>query len=390
MTVPQSVVDARRQALTSDYFALGYLALCAASYSDESGVPSAIEQAIETNVPSMTALTHWSTPGYWQLEWGPAITQQRLSWKANLLFAASYREQSSKLPVFTAVCIRGTDTTAGVRGVLTQLREDLGAHCQRQWGTPVEDASTFALFGCASGSESQSSTPYVAAGTLLGLDDLLGLTGKNQTTGDQQTVEQFLTSFVPQYASADAPLPVVVTGHSLGGCQTSVVAMALQGLPLFGDGGAVIAPNSFAAPTAGNQAFADLYLKTFPHARRWYNTFDLIPFAFDALPGMQELWSGGVYAACSDPIPSDAKFLLALIERDIRGLQYVHENGTATRSMAGSCMPAGQSRHPWVGQLEYQHFLPCGYWANMLKNYKSVLGPMDRPTWNDKVPPVCG
>lgn len=381
-STPQNVMAARQRVIDTDYFALGYLALAIAAYDAESEQPGPIIDAITDAVNhQMNGITHWDVPGYWQLEWGPAITMNRWSWRANLIFAASYRDTTSKLPIFTAVAIRGTDTSAGVRGLITQVREDLAVHCQKKWGEPIGDTAEFTLFGCASHDESYSSTPYVASGTLLGMRDLLGLTSKGQN------VTQFLESFLPQYASTEAPLPVVVTGHSLGGGQVSVISLSLNALPSFQSKGAIILPNSFASPMSGNKAFTDLYERTFPNLRRWYNTFDLIPFAFGDLDGISNLWVKGPYAACSDPIPEDAKILLSLFRHDVHGLQYVHESSGA-RPFNGRCQPPAK-KQPWFSQLLFQHLTPCGYWAPMSSTYANVLGPMDFPTWSQDNPANC-
>lgn len=382
-TIPQNVIDARQRVINSDYFALGYLALSIAAYDAESDQPPQLIAAITDAVNNqMNGITHWDVPGYWQLEWGPAITMNRFSWRANLLFVASYRDKASKLPIFTAVSIRGTDTSAGIRGLITQIREDLAVHCQKKWGEPVgEDVAAFTLFGCASHDQSFSSTPYVAAGTMLGMKDLLGLTSNGQN------VTQFLGSFLPQFASTDAPLPVIVTGHSLGGGQVSVMSLSLNSLPPFQSKGAVILPNSFASPMSGNKAFTDLYSATFPNLRRWYNTFDLIPFVFGDLDGIANLWDKGPYAACSDPIPEDAKILLSLFKHDVNRLQYVHESSGA-RPFNGRCQPPAK-RQPWFSQLGFQHLTPCGYWSPMSSTYAKVLGPMDYPTWMNNNPSEC-
>ena len=380
-TVPQNVIAARQRVIGTDYFALGYLALAVVAYDAESDEPQAIVGAITNAVnDKMNGITHWDTNGYWQLEWGPAITMNRWSWRANLIFVASYRDADSKLPIFTAVVIRGTDTTAGMRGLITQVREDLSVHCQKKWGDPIGDTAEFTLFGCATHDQSFSSTPYVASGTLLGMRDLLGLTSNGQT------VAQFLESFLPQYADAASPLPVVVTGHSLGGDQCSVIALSLNSLASFQSGGAVILPNSFASPATGNQAFADLYASTFPNLRRWYNTFDLIPFIFGDLDGIAGLWVTAPYA-CNDPIPEDAKILLSLFKHDVNDLQYVHES-IGARPFNGRCMPPA-NREPWFGQIGFQHLTPCGYWAPMSAAHASVLGPMDYPTWTGDDPATC-
>lgn len=67
----------------------------------------------------------------------------------------------------------------------------------------------------------------------------------NFTDSSNRTLEQYLIDFLGRNPKA----PVVVTGLSLGGCQTTVMALDLfDRLPE----GTQIVPNSFAAPTAGN------------------------------------------------------------------------------------------------------------------------------------------
>lgn len=50
-------------------------------------------------------------------------------------------------------------------------------------------------------------------------------------------------------------------------------------------------PCTFAAPTFGNQQFADLFDKTFPNSYRAVNTLDIVPMAFENLDGIQKAYS---------------------------------------------------------------------------------------------------
>lgn len=74
-----------------------------------------------------------------------------------------------------------------------------------------------------------------------------------------------------------------VTGHSLGGCLATTIALYLAAQswptpPTFG-------VYTFAAPTAGLQAFADLFDRTFPsNSWRLYNAWDAVPYAWASLP----------------------------------------------------------------------------------------------------------
>lgn len=365
--VPANVAAARQQAITTDYYALGYLALCAASYSDETGSPKAIEAAVEAFVPAIGQIG--DVPGKWTLDWGPAVTTNLLSWKANLLFAASYRDPASNLPIFSAVVIRGTDTEAGFLGVLTQVKEDLEPGRQLLWPSGAGD--------CATAEQSASDVPYIARGTFKGFHDLIGLQGVNRSTQAKQTVSDFLDEFLPLYADSAAPLPLIVTGHSLGGCQTSPLALYINGLPSV-QSGVTVVPNSFAAPTAGNPAFANLYLSTLPHARRWFNTFDLVPKAFADLATMSDLWSVAPYT-CGCKLPFWAPPVLDVFKLETRDLQYAHEGGTADRQLNGACGTV-TGKFPWGAELEYQHFIPHGYWDLMVNQYSSVLGSLARPS----------
>jgi hypothetical protein len=379
MSVPANVAAARQQAITTDYYALGHLALCVASYADGGAFfPDKIKKAITQYVPKIGTIG--KVPGNWTLDWGPAITANLLHWKANLLFAASYRDPDSNLPIFSAVVIRGTDTSAGIAGLVLQMEEDLEPGCQVPW----PDGGTGA---CATPAQSASTTPYIARGTFKGFNDLIALTGVNQATQQTQTLADFLTAFLPQYADSSAPLPLVVTGHSLGGCQTSPIALYIASQAA-AESGVTIVPHSFAAPTAGNQAFADLYLRTFPNARRWFNTFDLVPFAFNDLATVGNLWSVAPYN-CGAPIPGWAQPFLNHFTNEVANLNYAHENGSATRQLTGACGSVSGS-DLWAAQLEYQHFPPCGYWALMAKQYQNTLGSLQYPSWVTNRPACLG
>jgi hypothetical protein len=373
--VPANVAAARQQVIGSDYYALGYLALCIASYSDAGESADKIKAAIAANVPTIGQIG--DVPGTWTLDWGPAITTSILSWKANLMFAASYRDPASNLPLFSAVVIRGTDITAGFLGVLKQIHEDLEPGCQLIWPT--------AKGLCANETESASITPYISRGTHTGFKDLIGLQGLNQSTQQTQVLGEFLDGWYQQYANDGAPLPMVVTGHSLGGCQTSPIAFYAYWAAAKYASGVTIVPNSFAAPTAGNGGFVDEYLRLMPNARRWYNTFDIVPMAFDSLTTMPDLWSVSPYS-CGISIPDWATVFVDLFKTDVGNLTYRHEQGSAVRALTGICGSTGSSKDPWGAELEYQHFPPCGYWNLMVNQYASSLGSLQYPPWVTPAP----
>ena len=76
-----------------------------------------------------------------------------------------------------------------------------------------------------------------------------------------------------------APSELYVTGHSLGGALVTTVSLYLaQCFPTM-----VINPYTFAAPTAGDQAFAKWFNTQFPSAMCYYNYYDLVPNAWATL-----------------------------------------------------------------------------------------------------------
>lgn len=292
--VPANVAAARKQVQTSDFFALCYLMLANLAYADEDSAQQAIQQ-ITHLLPTMP-VPQGNVAGKWDLSWGP---QAVMNDNSNLMYGAEFLDSVSGVPVFSAVVIRGTDTQARPSGVIKQLIEDV-------------DAETQVLFPAGNQAGSK-----IAQGTQVGLNTLTSFTDSTN-----RTIEQYVSGFVTQNPGA----PVVVTGHSLGGCQTTVMALYLSSKLNLPAG--IVVPNSFAAPTAGNSAFIQLYEQTFPFCPRWFNTLDLVPMAFAGLDGIKQLWS-----ACNRPAPGIVKILI-----DVLGfLLKFHKAGYSQQS-------AGQSR----------------------------------------------
>src|SRR5207253_10748719 len=126
---------------------------------------------------------------------------------------------------------------------------------------------------------------------------------------------QFLTAFFSQPANAN--VTTVVTGHSLGGCLATVVAMGIR--VLLPNYRGVIQPITFAAPTAGNGDFASAYDALSPTARRFQNSLDIIPRAYYDLGGIDSIYADNMLET------PDAVWLGLLgmeAALDIRGASY--------------------------------------------------------------------
>lgn len=298
--VPDQIKAARQQVQTSDFFALCYLMLCQLAYADEDNATKAVQQIINL-LPTMP-VPGGTVPGKWSLGWGPVASPDN----SNLMYAAEFLDQATGLPVFTAVAIRGTDTQAQPAGILKQVMEDLDAEHQ----VVFPDNNNF-------GSR-------IAQGTKIGLEVLTSF--KDKTS---RNVAQYVTDFV----TANPRTPIVVTGHSLGGCQTTVMAAHLFGVV---PAGTIIVPNSFAAPTAGNSAFIQFYERTFPFCPRWFNPFDLVPKAFADLDGIKQLWT-----QCNRPGPGILKIVIDAFEVLLKLLHvsYSQQSASESRELPAACQP---------------------------------------------------
>ena len=229
---------------------ISYLQLCQLSYLRR---PRHIRKAV-------AALPLLNSGGSWECVWGPAQSPDH----ANLAYVAVYYE-SPGAPEFAAVAIRGTDVAVDMWGFIVQLWEDLD----------VLDPQLFPWLPASCGA-------LVAQGTLDGLSVI------QQLTSGGQRLLPFLTEFLGEPQNRQAQL--VVTGHSLGGCLTTVVAPWLrESLSRQGIDNAIV-PVTFAAPTAGNPPFATCFFSSFPSSLRYFNSLDIVPFAWENLEGIKTIY----------------------------------------------------------------------------------------------------
>ena len=176
----------------------------------------------------------------WHVVWGPALNADR----SNLAYAAQHSETGQ-----LAVSIRGSDFPF--------------------WLNWIEDLAVIRLVPYDQFVPTASETVQIAFGTAIGLRQVLGM--RDGTT----SLETFLTA-------APQGTPILITGHSLGGCLASALAPCVAN---WIGSAASISVYTIAAPSPGNAEFADYYNALFTllsghsTAFRFYNSLDVVPNA---------------------------------------------------------------------------------------------------------------
>jgi Lipase (class 3) len=253
------------------------------AYMDSSPLPgeSVTEQEarMRRDIDAALAESDYSS---WHVVWGPGLSGDR----ANMLYVAG-RSDTGQL----AVAIRGTEWEF--------------------WLNWIEDlASVLPLVPYTDLLHSvPDEAPEIAVGTNIGLQLLLS-TEASTLDGQNMDVAAFLAQAGPDAA-------VFVTGHSLGGCLASVLAPSIA----YRLGSANnLKVYTFAAPTAGNGAFAQYYNDLFTDSTgrtrsyRVYNNLDIVPASWDSLPSIAALYVPA--PQCSDRV----KTLIARVEEAVSGI----------------------------------------------------------------------
>jgi hypothetical protein len=208
----------------------------------------------------------------WSVAWGPALNADR----SNMMYAARDSETGD-----LAVSIRGSDFSF--------------------WLNWIEDLATLVLVPYDEFVPGVDKSAQIARGTAIGLRQLLGM------QDETQSLQTFL-------AAAAEETPILVTGHSLGGCLASALAPCIAH---WVGGPSKVSVYTIAAPSPGNAAFAAYYdtLFTGPSgdstAFRFYNSLDVVPNAWATLGTVETYYPPLV--AC----PNDIRTIIGYAERAV-------------------------------------------------------------------------
>jgi triacylglycerol lipase len=215
------------------------MTLSTLAYVDENRTATQQEMINEINAGLEEA-------GYdsWRVAWGPALNADR----SNLAFAARNSETGQ-----LAVSIRGSDFSF--------------------WLNWIQDLAVITLVPYDQFVPTVSSTAQIARGTAIGLRNVLRM------QDGTESLETFLTA-------APEETPILITGHSLGGCIASVLAPCVAN---WVGSAANISVYTVAAPSPGNAEFAAYYNRLFTDqlgestAFRFFNSLDVVPNAWASL-----------------------------------------------------------------------------------------------------------
>ena len=180
----------------------------------------------------------------WQVAWGPALNADR----SNLAYAARNSETGQ-----LAVSIRGSDFSF--------------------WLNWIQDLAVLTLLPYDQFVPGAGNNAQIARGTAIGLRNVLRM------QDGTQSLETFLTA-------APEGTPILITGHSLGGCLASVLAPCVAN---WVGGAAALSIYTIAAPSPGNADFAVYYNTLFTDqsggstAFRFFNNLDVVPNAWASL-----------------------------------------------------------------------------------------------------------
>ncbi|KAG9318015.1 hypothetical protein JVU11DRAFT_78 [Chiua virens] len=154
--------------------------------------------------------------------------------------------------------------------------------------------------------------PYFAEGTAYATYNLLNTASSEDAISPGNTIVDFLNSL-----DRSPSTRFIITGHSLGGCLTTSVALTLVTARVFHPDGNTLA-YPIAGPSAGNVGWADLFAeyfppRKFPGARSYQgwnlnlvNNLDVVPQIWCQIKDVSpQQWLGRILAVYGTPVVDD-------------------------------------------------------------------------------------
>lgn len=187
----------------------------------------------------------YATQGNWELAWGPSLSPDG----GNMMYVT---KDTTSDPVSYCIAVRGTDWCFPFN-----WKQDLGAieFDRYPWG---------------------DSEDSVSHGALEGLNTLLAM----RDSASNKTLSEFLSG-----NSTQVKQQMYITGHSLGGMLATLLSAYF--LDNGYQSGFNLTTYTFAAPSAGNQQFADHYKSIFSASNalsfRVVNPSDLVHYFYSDL-----------------------------------------------------------------------------------------------------------
>lgn len=191
--------------------------------------------------------------GKWNRVWGPFVYLARPPFNKYATNAIYVAQQGNKYVIGVA----GTNP----KSLQNWLVEDLYVAVLADWADYAENDPQF--------------QPKISMGTKIGLDNLL-----RPHPGSSTTIIDFLTDLLKE---ADENIEILLTGASLGGALSPVLALALHEKKSTWDPNnrATLKVVTFADPTPDNYYFAERYrLKLGNTTTRIWNSLDIVPHAW--------------------------------------------------------------------------------------------------------------
>jgi hypothetical protein len=246
------------------------------SVSAQQGNPDALASALAGLLNEFYARAETKI-GTWSTVWGPAVFESEpgpTSYADNVMYVAANADNSVYL-----VGIAGTSPNS--KYDINQ--EDLAVQDTVAWNAAFPGLQPY--------EQPSGLSPYLSAGTALGVNNLLGMV---DTLGTKQTLLAFLQS-LPSSTTGKATL--IFAGHSLAGALSPSLALAF-----FNPNGGTLKVSAWAdvylyptaGPTPGNADFGAYLSAVFPPTapapgspgyqvwnRNVMNTIDVVPHAWE-------------------------------------------------------------------------------------------------------------